>query len=176
MRYFTFLLFPTALIAQSAAPDQRLTQTLINEIQQLRLAIERSTLLGARTQLAIGELQLQESAVARISQQYNDVRFAGPSAASRLNQFTEAVKSMEDSLGKPEWAEPRKHEELDDALRQRKAELDGLRTEEQQRSAREGELAAQLQTAQNQIAEARTRIAEMERALDAAIQQLSKEK
>jgi len=176
MRYFTFLLFPTALIAQSAAPDQRLTQTLINEIQQLRLAIERSTLLGARTQLAIGELQLQESAVARISQQYNDMRSAGLGAASHLNQVAENVKTMEQWLSGPDYADPRKHEDLEGMIRQRKVELEGLTSAEQQRSAREGELAAQLQAAQNQVSEARTRIAEMERALDAAIQQLSKEK
>ena len=38
-------------------------------------------------------------------------------------------------------------------------------------AAREGEIAAQLQAAQSQIADSRNRIAEMERALDAAIQQ-----
>ena len=61
-------------------------------------------------------------------------------------------------------------------LRQRKADLNGLTAAEQQRSAREAELAAQLQAAQNEIADSRSRLAEMERALDAAIQQLSKPK
>lgn len=75
--YIVFLLAPALLIAQPPGSDQRLTQTLITEIQQLRLAIERSTLLGARTQLAIGLLQLQDAALVRLSQQYSEVRSAG---------------------------------------------------------------------------------------------------
>ena len=82
MRYLLFLL-PLTLWGQTAETDSRLTQTLINEIQQLRLAIERSTLLGARTQLAVSALQLQESTVSRLSQQYNDTRAAAPSMTSR---------------------------------------------------------------------------------------------
>ena len=176
MRYFAFLLVPAALMAQPAEQDQRLTQTLITEVQQLRLAIERSTLLGARTQLAIGQLQLQDAALVRLNQQYNEVRSAGPASMSRVNQATENLKSTEDMANRPEFADPRKHEDLEMMVRVHKAELDGYTAAEQQRSAREGELAAQVQAAQNQIAEARGKIAEMERALDAAIQQLSKEK
>ena len=40
MRYLLFLSLPFALAAQSAESDQRVTQALISEIQQLRLAIE----------------------------------------------------------------------------------------------------------------------------------------
>jgi hypothetical protein len=65
VRYLLFLFLPLALCAQSADTDSRVTQALISEIQQLRLAIERSTLLNARTQLAISQFQLQEQSVAR---------------------------------------------------------------------------------------------------------------
>ena len=63
-------------------PDQRITQTLISEIQQLRLAIERSTLLTARTQLATSQLQLQETAVARLTSQ----QLTSPRAGAGLDR------------------------------------------------------------------------------------------
>ena len=78
MRYLLFLAVPLALAAQSAESDQRITQTLISEIQQLRLAIERSTLLNARTQLAISQLQMQEATVARLTRQLDEARVQGP--------------------------------------------------------------------------------------------------
>ena len=52
-------------------------------------------------------------------------------------------------------------------------ELDEITATEQERSTRESDLAGQLQAAQNELAESRARISEMERSLDAAIQQLT---
>jgi hypothetical protein len=168
-RLFLFAALPVLLAAQNAEPDQRVQQALISEIQQLRMAIERSTLLNARTQLAVSQLQLQETAVARITQQLNDIRMSAPSIAHRKAQAEAEIKRIEGlTPGKPEY------EQAKDVVPHLKLELEEFAITEQQRSAREGELAAQLQAAQNQIADSRSRIAEMERALDAAIQQILK--
>src|SRR3954447_17857769 len=94
MRYFFLFVLPLALSAQSAESEQRVTQALISEIQQLRLAIERSTLLNARTQLAISQLQMQETAVARLSTQVNDSRAS--SLAARIAALTERIRETED--------------------------------------------------------------------------------
>jgi chromosome segregation ATPase len=155
--------------AQNTEPDQRIQQTLISEIQQLRLAIERSTLLNARTQLAVSQLQLQETSVARLTQQLNDLRMSAPAIARRRTEAEEQIKRIEQlPPGRPEY------EQVKDVIPHLKLELEEATATEQQRSAREGELASQLQAVQNQIADSRSRIAEMERALDAAIQQLLK--
>src|SRR5690349_11206536 len=61
IRIFLLAACPLVLVAQPAETDQRVLQTLLSEVRQLRAAIERSTLLGVRTQLAISQLQLQES-------------------------------------------------------------------------------------------------------------------
>jgi hypothetical protein len=155
--------------AQNVEPEQKIQQTLISEIQQLRLAIERSTLLGARTQLAISQLQLQETSIARLTQQLNDIRMSAPSIARRRTEAEQQLKRLEELVpGKPEY------EQAKELIPHLKLELEEATTMEQQRSAREGELAAQLQAAQNRIADSRSRIEEMERALDAAIQQMLK--
>jgi hypothetical protein len=76
MRPLVFLLItcPFAALAQPTENDSRTLQTLLSEVQQLRVAIERSTLLGARTQLAISQLQLQEGKAERLSKDLLDAR------------------------------------------------------------------------------------------------------
>ena len=70
MRYLGILLLAASpLWAQPAENDPRILQTLLSEVQQLRLAVERSTLLGTRTQLAISQLQLQEAKAERLSRE-----------------------------------------------------------------------------------------------------------
>src|SRR3954447_19870343 len=99
MRYLLFLAVPLVLAAQSPESDQRVTQALISEIQQLRLAIERSTLLNARTQLAISQLQMQETIVPRLSTQLNDTRAS--SVAARITALTERIRETEDTRAAP---------------------------------------------------------------------------
>src|SRR5262245_35243031 len=83
------------LAAQTAESDQRITQVLISEIQQLRMAIERSTLLGTRTQLAISKLQLQENAVARIKQQLDGVQAQAAGMNGQKIRVAETIKQLE---------------------------------------------------------------------------------
>jgi len=169
-----FSILAVFLYAQPAASDSHTLETLLTEVRELRLAIERSTLLGARAQLAIGELLLQDAAVARLSQQYNDVRAQGVGSAGHLTEISNNMKRLESGRTAPEWESPQMHDQLENAIQQAKADLERATAAEQQRAARESELLNQLQAAQAQAADARSRIAEMERALDAAIQQMTR--
>ena len=174
MRYVAFLIVPLALAAQPAASDTKVTEALIKEVQQLRMAIERSTLLGARTQLALSQLQMQDATAARLSQQYNDVHSSGATTNVRKNKIAEQVKALEQRLN--DTTNPQQRTEVQEMIAQMKFDLEEATAFETVRLAREGELAVQLQAAQAAIADSRNRIAEMERALDAAIQQLLKDK
>ena len=176
MRCILLLVVPLALGAQPAQPDSRVTEALVKEMQLLRLAIERSTLLGARMQLSLSQLQLQETALTRVSQQYNDVRTTGASTNVRKNRLAEEIKGLEQQLTAPEVANSPTHLQLEAQIKQDKFEFEEMTATEQIRSAREGELSVQLQAAQAQIADTRNRIAEVERALDAALQQLLNQK
>jgi hypothetical protein len=160
------------LAAQTADSDQQVTRTLISEIQQLRLAIERSTLLNARTQLAVSQLQLQESSLSRIKQQLDDARSQAPGLNGQKVRIAETIKQLEQN--RTTVTDPREAADLELRLREMRLELDQANAMEQVRSARESDLAMQLQTAQAEIVDSRSRIAEMERALDAAIQQMLK--
>jgi hypothetical protein len=172
VRYLLLLSLPFALAAQSPASDQQVTQTLISEIQQLRMAIERSTLLNARTQLAISQLQMQEQSVARLTSQLNDARSQGAATTGAEKRFTDAVADLEQR--KAIATDPKTRLEIEEGLKHMKFEVEQTTAMETARMAREGELTMQLQQAQAQIAASRARIEEMERALDTAIQQLLK--
>lgn len=173
MRYSILLFVPIVLSAQSSTTDQKLTEILIKEIQQLRLSIERSTLLAARTQLTVGELQLQDAAVARLTQQYNEARSGSEARTVRRNQLTERVQELE---LKRSAGDPATRGIVELQLKQAKDDLGEATAADQERSARTSELAAQLNVARSAMTDARNRVAELQRALDLAIPQLPKEK
>jgi hypothetical protein len=183
MRYGAWLLLPLSLSAQQLSlpaqplvPDPNVTEALIAEMHQLRLAVERSSLLGARAQLAIGELQVEQAAVAKLAEQYNELRSASPALASRVGQLTDRVKQLEQAQTTTPFTNPQQQKDLEEALRLARIELEGATATAQQRSAQEADLAAQLLEAQSHAADSRTRMAQMEAALDAAIQELLKDK
>ena len=168
MRYCVFLLAPVVLIAQSPRADQNLSETLIKEVQQLRLAIERSSLLSARTQLIVTELQVHEAAVARLTQQYYDVRTSSEVLRARRSQLTEKVQELEAKVPSASAGYYEKE------IKQAKAELGDAVDADQKSSARESEVASQLHAEQAALADARSRMAELRQQLDSAIQQLPK--
>jgi hypothetical protein len=170
MRHVLLLaVFSLPLCGQKTDGDQPVMQQLLTEVQQLRLAIERSTLLGARTQLALSRLQMQEGAAAHLAETLANARREGISMAAKRNEITERVKELESRTPTPDMAV-----DLKMMIKQSKLELEQLDALEQERGARESDLANQFQQVQSQLAESRARISEMERSLDAAIQQLLK--
>jgi hypothetical protein len=172
VRLVLFLSFSLALAGQTPAPDQQLTQTLISEIQQLRMAIERSTLLNARTQLAVSQLQLQEQSVARLTSQMDGIRTQAPWSTMMKARAAEGIKDLEQR--RATTSDPKIQQQIEAEIKEAKFQLEQAASMETTRLAREGEISLQLQQAQSQIADSRSRIAEMERALDAAIQQMLK--
>jgi hypothetical protein len=82
-------------LAQTPDTDQRVLQTLLSEVQQLRIAIERQTLLGTRTQIAINQLQLQESRAAAAAKELSTVRDEAAHAKEQKTNWTERLKDLE---------------------------------------------------------------------------------
>jgi hypothetical protein len=174
MRYLPLLLWTTAAWGQAADSDPHVLQSLLTEVQQLRLAIERSTLLGTRTQLTISKLQMQETRASQLSRELASLREDAPNIAMEKARIAEELKRAEEARTSPQFASPDSRSDLESRIRQMKLAMDDATAKEARRSAREGELSAQYQAAQAEAADSRNRIAEMERALDTAIQQLLK--
>jgi hypothetical protein len=169
MRFLSILALSTVpVFAQSTGNDPAVLQSLLTEVQQLRLAIERSTLLGTRTQLALSRLQIQEQTATRLGSQLNDARHQANNASAERSRMADRLRELETRAGVDA------NREAMDMMKAIKNEMERLATQEQEYRTRESELAGQTQAAQNQLAETRASISEMERSLDAAIQQLLK--
>jgi hypothetical protein len=178
MRHLGVLLLaacPAAIFAQTPETDQRVLQTLLTEVQQLRMAIERQTLLGTRTQIAISQLQLQESRAAAAAKELSTVREEAAHAKEQKTNWTAGLKDLEQkrNLGAPT---PQVQEATEGQIKDLKMMLEMSAGRAERISVREGELTAQFQAAQRDLQDSRNRIAEMEKALDAAIQQMLKGK
>src|SRR5712671_5578729 len=64
-RIFLLLCFGFSAMAQNSSSDPQTLQTLLTEVHQLRLALERSTQIAPRIQIAVERLKLQQDQVAR---------------------------------------------------------------------------------------------------------------
>jgi len=170
MRYLLCLalLSAVSLPAQTPESDRSTLQTLLSEVQQLRVAIERSTLLGARTQIAINLMQAQQSRVERLAQELDktrkdlvDMQAEKPKTAARAKMFEESISTTTD---------PQARKDMEQALSLYKIDIEQFAAREQDRRAREAELNTQLLAEQGRLADLQGRIADMERLLDQAIQ------
>src|SRR5262249_24554864 len=172
MRYVTVLaILSLPLGAQSVEAERQTMQALLVEVQQLRFAIERSTLLGTRTQIAMQRMQMQEARASRLSQELDlvqkeisDIQAKAPHSAAR-------VKNLEDGIH--QFNDPAQRKAVEAEINREKLLLEQLSAQEQQRRAREAELANQLRAEQSRVNELQDRINQMERALDAAIAQIT---
>ena len=163
------LIMGLPLWAQTPQSEAQTLSTLLSEVQRLRLAIERSTLLGARTQIAILLLQTQETRTQRISEDLERARKEISQSEAGRAQQARVIKDLEARLSDAATP-PAARLELEQEVKGLKSRTEDLTAETQMR-ARETEVAAQLRSEQSRLTELQNQISEMERALDTAIRQ-----
>jgi hypothetical protein len=160
----TIMGFAVPASAQTANSDAPTIQALLIEVRQLRLALEKSALLGPRMQLAMQRVQSQEQKIARLSEQLDEVRKeAGRDAAHRA-QLAAQLGGIEQQIsGQPDAARRRALEERAAQLKMEASDT----TAQQLSSAREGEIATSLQSERAVLNELNDKLNRMEQALDA---------
>jgi chromosome segregation ATPase len=84
--------------AAAQSQEARTTAQLLQEVRELRAAIERMTVAGTRAQLLLGRLQMQEQRMTSLSRQLQETRTKlasiqreRQSQAQRIEQFTEGL-------------------------------------------------------------------------------------
>lgn len=148
-------------IAQTPS-DTRTIDMLLTEVRQLRLAIERSTLLNAKVQLAIQRLALQDQRVARLSAQLEAVRKDIGAQTNQINHAKDQIQNVEQQISSE--SDTRRRKSLDEELQQLK--LIAVRAVDSQLLARESELATALQYERSVAQEITDKITAIERLLD----------
>ena len=161
-----------AAFASAQAPDP--IQTLLGEVQQLRLAIERSTLLGARTQIALQRIQIQEARTRQLEQDANVFRTQADSLTASRTQFEARLRDSEEQL--PRMADPKQRLAMEEEVRLSKQTLASMVQTEQQARARELGATNQARLEQSKLQDLLSRVDEMEKVLDQAIRQITDKK
>ena len=90
------LLTPGVARAQAPAPD--LVRELLTEVRALRIAMERAATTGARIQLLVARVQLQEQRIAELSRRGTAIRDQISSLDSTLSSTASEIRRMESAL------------------------------------------------------------------------------
>jgi len=149
--------------AQAPSPEPQTLQTLLAEVRQLRLAIERSNQIGPRIQIAVERLKLQQEQVARIAGQLEDLRRGLDKSRSEQGKAQQRIQALDSQATQATDAVQRKN--MEEVSKELKLEVEQAEKSLQQMQVREGELASQLQTEQGKLAELNDRLDQVERAL-----------
>jgi DNA repair exonuclease SbcCD ATPase subunit len=150
-------------LAQTPASDVPTLQTLLVEVHQLRIALERSTQIAPRIQIAVERLKMQQEQVGHVAKDVDDARRELDHFRTEQGRIQQRVQSIENAV--TETADPEKRRDLNDALGSSKQELDQAEKSAQQAQVREGELTSQLQSEQAKLTELNDRLNQIERAL-----------
>lgn len=139
-------------------------QGLVNEVHQLRVAVERLGSIMPRIQIAMQRWQMQEQRVTDASRQLKDLRARLTAVTAEQNREASRVQDLEDRIRNQETPTGRSIlKEQQDQVRlslQRAAEM------VQQLSAQEAELSGSLRTEQAKLDEVTEKLTALERAFE----------
>lgn len=163
-RIFVLLCLSFTATAQNSSSDPQTLQMLMAEVHQLRLALERSSQIAPRIQIAVERLKLQQEQVGRTTRQLEDLRRdldRSRSDLPRLQQRLEATAAETDQA-----TDLSRRRQLEEESKMLKFETEQAEKSMQQMQSREGELAGQLQSEQSRLTELNDRLDQIERALN----------
>jgi len=163
-RVILFLCISFGAWAQNPTPDPQTLQNLLAEVHQLRLALEHSSKIAPRIQIAVERIKMQQDQVARTARQLEDVRHEIEHRQSEQPRLQQQLESLESHASTT--TDPSQRRELEDVLKMQKVAAEQGQKSLQQVQAREGELASQLQSEQSRLTELNDRLDQLERALN----------
>ena len=165
------LMIGVPLSAQTPQADTSTLPALLAEVRQLRIAIEQSTLIGNRIQIALMRMQMQQARVERMSQDIDRSQRDLEQFESERSGAKRVLKEVESQLDKT--TDPRVRADLDREVTNQKQNVEQVDARELQMQARAAELNGQMRTEQANLSQLQGEVGDLEKALDAAIRQLS---
>lgn len=155
--------------AQSSGPcpssalgdEKHLLQTLLCEVQQLRRAIEKSTLLSLRVQLIVEQLRAQQDRVDRANRELEQARRNIDDLELATVQVKERIKIIKREL--EHGVIPSRRRELEEELQETQDAIVEQEAKSGQLRDTGSSAAALLQSEQNKLENLRGRLAGLER-------------
>lgn len=160
------LLHPGAADAQTG-PDP--IRELLTEVRALRIAMERSATVGARIQLLVARVQLQEQRIAELSRRAAAVRDELSKVEAGIASTTDDVKRTEIAIERTNSPEMRR--EMEEQLEYHKAKLRNPEKRRQDLLNEESLLSQQMAADQGRWSDVNNQLDELERSLTLPIKQ-----
>ncbi len=169
------LMAPRPTLAQQASPplapaqagqsDQmQMLRALLDEVRQLRLALQRNNLTAYRAQILLERLRAQQERVDRLTRELEAVRNEMVESKPYQAQMTEMLKGIETRLNQE--ADSVRRSELEMEQRMLKAQLEQQAQRNERQREREAQLMAQLQIEQTKLEELNSRLDALENELE----------
>ena len=146
--------------AQQGGERQTL-RALLDEVHQLRLALQRTNLSTARVQLAFERIRLQMGRVDALSREVESTRAQLAGLRDFRSQAAERVKIWEEQMGRETDAGHRA--QIERQLSLNKQNLAAQVQREEQLRDREVQLGAQLQVEQSKLSDLEGQLGNLER-------------
>jgi len=166
-----WLLFPVALRAQTGnrtaetTPDgQPALQSLLREVRQLRLALQRTNLNVFRAQIMLERMRTQQERVDRLTRQLEENQNEITGSDLSQSQITERSRDLESQIKQEQDAERRA--QLEAQSKELKFIMDQQTERETQLRARQAQLTTQLLTERAKLDEMDSRLESLERELE----------
>ena len=144
-------------------PEKATLQALLTEVRQLRLALERSTSVLPRIQLAFQRLQLQQDRVDRLSKQLQDSHTHTAATVDKKAHLATAIQQFESRISQEQ--DPTRRKALELEMKGFTVELEQQTLHEQQEQAQEIQVSGQLQTEQAKLTELSDQLNELDKQL-----------
>ena len=156
-----------ASFAQTSSTELQTLQALLAEVRQLRQDLRTTTVAAQRVQILLFRLQVQEAAVARMERRLDDARSNLTQTQLELKRLAAEIKLREDMQSNTQ--NPAERKELEEVLPRLKAELESLKSTEQQLQARESESEQDLRAEQAKLAVLHGELDMLDKSLENAI-------
>lgn len=144
--------------------DKQVLKALLEEVRQLRLALQRSNSVSHRLQITVERLRLQQGRVDTITRNLESLRLRANDLKSARPQIEEQIKYAEEILGRT--TEQDRRAEIEVNVKEMKARLASWSREDEQLREREVTLNLELQVEKNKLLELDGQIENMMRQLD----------
>ena len=157
------LTVPSIASAQSAAPAQAdVLKELLVEVRGLRAAMERAATVGARIQLLVARVQMQEQRIAESSRRAITVRQELSQLEQSLAQTSAMVRSIERAGPR---SNPEEQREMESMIEMQKTQVASLEKRRQELVNEESLLSQQIAADQSRWSDVNSQLDDLERSL-----------
>src|SRR5690348_13180496 len=150
--------------AASVPANTPVLEQLVTEVRQLRLALERTSVINSRLQITLQRIQLQQNQVNRITAQLETLRNDIVRSEADQSQAASNLTDLESRIEQEQ--NPNTQKTLQSEQKYIKALVEQKSRVVQDQRVKEGELASSLQTEQGKLGELQTRLDALDKLIE----------